>query len=368
MPNIVKFVLVLILFFIKDVYLVTVDSACEYRSETDSRTHLPTYIGDCSGMSLTSFPKFWQQVNFLDVAENKIQTLDSKQTQLSSHSLQTLVLSFNEINHISADFFNRATELQEINLSYNNISSLDVNVFQNQGKLVKLDLSFNNFITLPNEIFGPLHNLANLDLSYNNLGQFLTTTKNLNDILKINKDLSSLTLNGLKLTHIDSTYFDEYKKLTTLSLADNAFDNIPTVPYSTEELDLSGNLITFISAKYLNYHSLKVLSLNRMYTLTDIHHYAFYNLYSLEKLFINDCPNLREFNELAFDVASKNYHLHPKVLSLARNGLTTLNESYEYFFRNMYHIDLRHNPWICDCNILWMQEFKAKLYRSHELR
>lgn len=365
----VCFVLVLTFYFVSEVFSLTENTTCEYRRITDSKTHLPMVIGDCSGMSLTRFPYVWQYVNILDLRENKIQALDSKQTKLKMTSLQILVLSYNDISEISADFFDGTTYLTELDLSYNNITTLESNLFRNLNKLSKLDLSFNNLASLPNGFFGSLHNLEYLDLGYNLLGKFLISSKTMmSDVLKVNKNIRLLKLDGLNLTHIDSTYFDGYKQLIRLSLADNAFENIPSIPYSTEILDLSGNRFTFISGRYLNYHSLKELRLNRMPTLTNIHHYAFYNLNSLQELFINDCPNLKSFSDLAFDWLPKNYQLHPKVLSLARNGLETLNETYEYIFHNMNYIDLRHNPWRCDCNILWLKDFKNKLYKSNEMR
>lgn len=355
--------------YVGDVLLANPNISCEYRRITDSRTHLPIYIGDCSGLSLTIFPEVWQKISILDLSENKLQTLDRSKIKLNSTTLQTLILSYNDISNISSDFFIKSTELTELDLSYNNIQTLHPQIFQNLKKLVKLDISFNYLKSLPNGLFRNQMYLTHLDLSYNPLGEFLTSSKTtMAQILQVNKNITNLKLDGLNLTFIDSTYFDEYKNLVSLSLADNAFENIPSIPYSIEILDLSGNRITFISARYLNYHSLKQLSLNRMANLKEIHHYAFYNLYSLEKLYINDCPNLKTFSELAFDFAPKNYRLHPKVLSLTGNGLQTLNETYQYFFREMFHIDLRYNPWRCDCDILWLKNFKMQLYKSYEIR
>lgn len=364
----VKIVTVFLFVFVRYVLSVNTNSSCEYRRITDSKTHLPLYIGDCSGLSLTKFPNVWQKINILDLAENKLQKLDTSETNLNSATLKILILSYNEISEISSDFFNQSTKLTELDLSYNNIKILQSKIFQNLEKLSKLDLSFNNLMSLPSEIFNHQIYLKHLDLSYNPLGNFLTSNTTMRNVLQLNKDITDLKLDGLNLTHIGSKYFYEFKKLISLSLADNAFENIPNIPYSTEILDLSGNRFTSITASYLNYPSLKQLSLNRMRTLTAIHHYAFYNLYSLEKLYINDCANLKIFSELSFDFAPKNYRLHPKVLSLSGNGLQTLNETYEYFFRQMFHIDLRYNPWRCDCDIFWLKDFKMQLYKSHEMR
>lgn len=364
-----RFVLLEILFLVSDVLSKELNSTCDCEITTYTRRNLPVYVRVCSGLSIVQFPTVCDDSNILDLSDNNIQTLDSKQVKLKSHSLQILILSSNEISHISKDFLAGVTSLTELDLSNNLLKILDSKTFENLNMLSKLDLSYNSFTILPTGIFNGLHKLESLDLSYNFLGKFLTSSKTiLTDVLQINKNINQLTLNGLNLSNVDSINFESFKKLKTLSIADNAFAYIPTIPSSVEFLDMSGNNLTFVSVKYLNYHSLKELRLNRMPSLTDIHHYAFYNLYSLENLQINHCPNLKEFNELAFDLASKNFHLHPKQMSLASNGLKSLNESYKYFFQNMNHIDLRHNPWMCDCNIIWLKEFNSKLYKSHELR
>lgn len=345
--------------------------SCDCKQLTDEITHLPVFLANCRSRAVEYVPtQVEEDINYLDLAENEIQILGPETRKLSSNNLNVLILRYNKITKIINGFFDSIPNLVEIDLSSNLITEIeDSNLFKNLNKLTKLNLSFNRIKSLPDGIFSPLNSLRFLDISFNYLGEFLTQSKSaLTSKLKANVNLLHLNMNGLNISQLHNAFFDEFKEMKSLSLTDNNLDMIPTVPYSLEKLDLSGNMLTSISAKYLNYHSLQVLKLNRMSTLTDIHHYAFYNLYALEKLIITDCPNLKQFSELAFDVASKNNHLHPTRLSLARNGLESLNESYKYFFRNMEHVDLRNNPWNCDCDIIWLQEFESVLFKPHEIR
>ncbi|XP_018569441.1 toll-like receptor 3 [Anoplophora glabripennis] len=344
---------------------------CMCKQKTDEKTHFPVVIADCSGLNIDSFPaKVDQDINYLYLSVNNIEELDPKLQKVVSNDLEILDLSHNKIRSINDEFFLNIYNLRELDLSHNQITSLgDDSIFQNLNNLEKLDLSFNELKTLPNLVFMKLSKLRSLDLGYNYLGEFLTGSKDvLTETLGLNVNITSLSLNGLNISDFHNIYFEEFKGITHLSLANNALDNIPSLPYSVEYLDLSGNNFTFVSARYLNYHSLKELLLNRMPTLKEIHHYAFYNLFALEKLSITDCPNLKTFSELAFDVAPKNERLHPKYLSLARNSLLRLNESYKYFFRTMDQVDLTQNHWRCDCDILWLREFEHILYKPHEIR
>uniref|UniRef100_A0A6P7H794 Platelet glycoprotein V-like n=1 Tax=Diabrotica virgifera virgifera TaxID=50390 RepID=A0A6P7H794_DIAVI len=372
----VKEVLVLFLFATLDIVSGEIctnssESGCDCRQFTNPKTHLPTYYADCRSRSLQDVPGNIEHIiHILDLSINNIQTLDPKKYSLSSENLEELSLSYNNITFIDVSFFQNLRKLKRLDLSNNFITSLDnAGVFQNLVHLVKLDLSFNNLKSLPDSIFNPLNKLTHLDLSYNYLNKFLTQSKEvLADKLGVTSNLTHLRLDGLALKELPAGYFDNLTALKGLSLADNEFELIPTVPYTLEHLDLSGNQFTFISAKYLNYHSLKSLKLNRMASLTDIHHYAFYNLFALEKLIINDCPNLHQFSELAFDVLSKDVDHHLKILSLARNGLRSLNETYKYLFVKMDHVDLSHNHWECDCDILWLQHFALEFYKPQEIR
>lgn len=344
---------------------------CDCKEYTNIQTHLPTFFADCSSRFLTELPEnINEDLNVIDFSINAIETLDPNKRLLDSEDLEELIFGYNNITHVDVDFFQNLPNLKKLDLSNNFIDSFENPViFEKVPHLVRLDISFNNFKSLPDFIFNPLVKLTHLDISYNFMGAYLTQSKTvLREMLCLTPNLTHLHMNGLGIRELPAGYFDGFDNLKELSLADNEFTLIPTVPYSVEQLDLSGNKLSFVSANYLNYHSLKVLKLNRMPTLTTIPHYAFYNLFALEKLFINDCPNLKEFSELAFDVVSKDIDHHIKVLSLARNGLNSLNETYKYLFRKMEHVDLTHNPWVCDCDILWLQNFALEFYRSHEIR
>ncbi|CAG9769427.1 unnamed protein product [Ceutorhynchus assimilis] len=346
------------------------DKKCLCKRLTNQATNLPTSLANCNGLSINEFPKLYQfpdDLTVLDLSMNNIQFLNFSS---NNDILQKLILSFNSINVIEEHFFQSLPELAWLDLSHNNISSFDnVNIFLEQKRLVYLDLSYNNFKELPSAVFEPIPLLRVLDLSYNPLGKFLTNSKDvLNMQLGLSTNITHFKLNNVGLSDLHPDYFGQYQGLKHLEFQDNNLQFIPTVPYSVEYLDFSGNNLTFISARYLNYHSLKILRLSRMPTLVSIHHYAFYNLPSLESLIITDCPNIKEFTDLAFGLASKTMEIHPKRLILARNGLAKLNSTYKHMFRRMEHIDLRHNPWDCNCALLWMQEFNAELFKGNEIR
>lgn len=352
------------------------DNKCLCKKFTIEHTNLPAIAANCNWLSLSKFPDLSQSpedLTILDLSMNNIQILQASPAT-SSKTIQKLILSNNEIIDVTTNFFNGMPALNWLDLSHNNLTSLsnddeDGDVFLQLKNLVFLDLSYNNFIELPGAIFEPLPILQLLDLSYNPLGEFLTgSTDVLSRALGISRNISHLRIRNVGINDLHPDFFGPYQNLKHLELQDNNFKYIPTVPYSVEYLDFSGNNLSFVSASYLNYHSLKVLRLSRMPSLTSIHHYAFYNLQSLETLILTDCPNVREFTDLAFGMASKTMDIHPTTLILARNGITSLNSTYAHMFRRMQHIDLRHNPWNCDCNILWLQEFGAELFKGREIR
>ncbi|XP_066262655.1 chondroadherin-like [Euwallacea similis] len=352
------------------------ENKCLCKKFTDTETNLPTSLANCNGLAIDKFPdfsQFPQDLTALDLSMNNIQMLEVA-GETSSATLRNLSLSYNVINDITEDFFKGFESLISLDLSHNDLKSLsgsfDGNIFSTLDKLVYLDLSYNEIAKLPSAIFYPLPVLDSLSLSYNPLGEFLMQAKDtLTQVLGVSTNLTQLRLNNVGLSDkLHPDFFTPYKNLTHLELQDNDFEYIPSLPYSLEFLDFSGNKLSFVSARYLQYHSLKVLRISRMPSLNSIHHYAFYNLLALESLILTDCPNVQEFSELAFGLASKSMETHLTSLVLARNGITNLNSTYGHMFKNMRHIDLRHNTWACGCKTLWLQEFEAEMFKSRDLR
>mgnify|MGYP005983854733 FL=1 len=329
---------------------------------------------DCSRIHLQSVPSQDQltaDLNLLDLSHNEIQELDENKNKLSSRTLQTLILSYNEISSISDKFFSEIPDLRKLILSHNKITTLDNRaLFENCQKLTYLDLSFNHINTIQIDVFLPLVQLQFIDLSYNDnaLGEWLTQNSDfLTHKLGLSLNISTIKLDNLNLTDLGNLYFVNYTNLKHLSLADNHFQEVPRVPYSVEYLDLSGSDISVLEVKQLSYHSLKTLRLDRMKKLENIHPYAFYNLEALEELSIRNCNNLKEFNELVFGAMFKNMVSKLKRLSLSGNALQHLNITYKYLFRTLDLVDLTDNPWTCDCDLLWLQEVD-NLYKSDKIK
>lgn len=328
-------------------------------------------IADCASINLEHFSdvsQFVENINFLDISRNKIEKLQTED-RISRVELETFIISYNAITDIGAGFFDNLVNLQELDLSHNNLSALSM-LFQQNKNLKILNLSFNNILSVQDNFFTFLTNLRELDISYNspNLGTLLSSTPQfLHDKLNITSSLQQLRMDKIGLGELHIAYFNSFNNLTHLSLADNHLTSIPVVPYTLQYLDLSGSAFVQLQGKNLSYHSLKVLKLKRLHSLTSIHHYAFYNLQALEELYISECRNLKEFNELVFGALNKNTILPLKKLSIARNGLKRLNHTFKFLIKQLDFIDLTGNPWFCDCDLLWFQEID-NFYKGDSIR
>lgn len=348
------------------------DTTCRCYYKKEPYSEFPIYIADCIRMNFLEFPEDEELPNVqeLDLSHNIITVLDTEKKNYKSKMLQILQLSYNSLTVIQQDFFATMPNLLHLDISHNNIASFpNANVFRGLSNLITLNLSSNGLSTLPDEIFLSVPNLKELDLSRNYLGALLMDLPQLvPSKLNLNPHIRILKLDGLGINHFKSEFFDKTEQLKYLSLSDNPMEEVPRVPYSLNYLDLSGTNISFLSGGYLNYHSLKVLKLNRLKKLHTIVRYTFIDLYSLEQLEINDASNLKELNEFIFGIPIERALPSLRRLSIARCGLETLNSTFLKLFKHVNTIDLRGNPWKCDCDLVWIGALNKSLIGGDQIR
>ncbi|KAF5305165.1 hypothetical protein FQR65_LT07783 [Abscondita terminalis] len=353
-------------------YFQKTKSTCLCRLITRPVYDFPVLSADCSSLNLIKFPRDENVPNVeeLDLSFNAITNLDSYTNNFESFCLLSVKLSYNRITAISQDYFKNIPNLKELDLSHNDIPSfVNSNIFRGLTNLTILNLSFNSLSTVPADIFKPLVKLKELDLRYNYLGAALM---NADDFFKttlgVSRSIEILKIDGLGITQLNYTYFARASKLTYLSVSDNPLKEIPKLPYAINYLDVSGTHLTTISAKYLDYHSLKVLKLNKLKKLERIEHYAFYNLMALEELHLSESKGLNELNDLVFGAITNDTKWNLKKMYLSSCGIKKLNATFLNLFKTLEHLDLQNNPWDCSCDMMWLQKLNGSLYKGHNLR
>lgn len=304
----------------------------------------------------------------LDVSYNQIEKLEFDDPKYEGRLIRVFRAAFNSISALPKQFLNALPHLTTLDLSHNQITQLEADAFASVGSLHTLDLSFNSIQTLPDAVFAHARDLRYLDLSYNDIGQQLQRYTSLNSSgLGFNENMQTVRLNAINLTEVPNAYF-ENMSLVSVALADNAIVDVPLLPTTLIELDLSGNHFVSIAPRHLIYTQLKSLKLNRMNNLENIENYAFYNLISLEVLEIEHCPLLKTFNDMAFGVINGYDEYNLTRISLNGNSLRKLNETYFHMFNKIEQVDLSSNPWICDCNVIWFKWVKPKLINQRSMR
>ncbi|XP_060534184.1 leucine-rich repeat-containing protein 15 [Cylas formicarius] len=218
--------------------------------------------------------------------------------------LATIDLSFNFVKFIQANNFARSPNLVLLNLSTNALTSLSDKAFQALTQVQTIDLSYNKLTTVSDKLFSNASSLLRLNLSFNYI-----------------KSLDTVTSSSLKL--LDVSYCEIYD-LNQFSLV--------ALP----------NLISLI------------LSRNFLSTIPD----GFYSP-SLVYLDVSSC-RIKSINNRTFQ---EMYNL--RQINLANNGLTSLDPTY---FPRAYAVNIKDNPWRCDCpNLKRMYEWMAS-YSENKLK
>src|SRR5579872_6663906 len=153
------------------------------------------------------------------IAIHGMPTIDSGYLQLS----RKFITSIEGINLIAASTHQ---PIKRLILSFNYLDQLPDNAFNKLTALEVLDLQYNNIDTLPSTIFSKLTNLKELHLAGNRITQLPVT------LFADNRQLKTLSLDENFLKKLPAGLFNNLRQLETLSLNNNPFD------YTSQPRDL----------------------------------------------------------------------------------------------------------------------------------
>jgi Leucine-rich repeat (LRR) protein len=307
----------------------------------------------------------------VDCTREKLETIPPASEWPSD--IYILDISMNDIKRI--DVMETNEELKYLDLATNLIESIEPNAFEHVNKLYGIDLSHNELVTLPETLLDGLADLQTLNLSYNKIkflpDDFFSKTTYLQELrlahnpLKIldpelfehSGQLKVLDLSGIEAFSLKEGLFHMLFELIELDLSDNYLMMVPTNSLRSarklEILKLSGNPIRiFDEHSFVRLSTLKELYLNNMNELIEIKEKTFSYLYYLRKISINNNPHLSYIDKNAFHGIFNRSWIAIKEADFRANRLLALSE-HTLPFCNITTLDLRENPWTCDCHLLW---------------
>ncbi|XP_033727712.1 leucine-rich repeat-containing protein 4B-like isoform X2 [Pecten maximus] len=264
-------------------------------------------------------------------------------------------LSFNNIPNFDKTNLAGPVALRVLNLNHNNIQQIPNDAFSNQTSLTELHMSMNKVTLIPSNAFRGLRSLEHIDLSYN------------------------------KLTTISGTVFQNCPALTTVILRGNRLDTV--APYLFQglhhlhTLNLQRNFLVSIGQDALVGTNLTFLDLSRnrlhdvrstMAVLKNISGENVEVFLTANRLNMNYGPGI--FSGVTLKLLDLQYNgismfpqdafttNHIGNLKLGHNNLTSLPSNMEAYLTSVKpNVTLDHNPWQCDCGLLWFSRFLHQL-------
>lgn len=293
-----------------------------------------------------------------------------------------LNLSDNQIKRLST--IDPMPNLSKLILRSNQISHIEPEVFQNAPNLKVLDLGNNNLTSLPENLFKPLEHLENLNLDHCGITTFQDNTFEHNPHLKVLdirdnplyvlessffqhfRELEYLNLMDCKLTKIEWKHDANLMNLKAMNLSMNQLEWLPEFKYAPniEELVLDNNYFGAFNKDSFNYLTkLKNLEISNNEQLIDIEELTFAQQTNLRRLIITNNPHLFMISKHAFYGQNDVKHFSLKELRLTRNGLHYLSEDLlANHWDQLEVLDLKGNPWNCDCHLKWLQKYNQTKY------
>ncbi|XP_059622322.1 leucine-rich repeat-containing protein 15-like [Phlebotomus argentipes] len=287
--------------------------------------------------------------------------------------IQELDFSHNEINTIEKRAFKELRNLVYLDLSNNrlDINSINPDVFEGHydpdeyeplNKLRTLKLDNNNIHALKSENFEHLPHLRSLSLAGN---PFQVIDSQSEMAITSIRYLEFLDLSRMELSGIPPHLLHTPRALKTLNITDNLLTQIPDAlvfAKNLENLYLDNNLIPSLGTnrtKFALMPNLQFLSLSSMPLLERVEAGAFSGLTGLKTLRMSENPKLYFIHG---DAMSRQGAEDPSReewpdlthLYLHNNNLTTIDMMMLANWEHLEVLDIRHNPWLCDCSNQWM--------------
>ncbi|XP_049840791.1 leucine-rich repeat-containing protein 15-like [Schistocerca gregaria] len=276
-------------------------------------------------------------------------------------ALRVLDLSHNRIEEIDPAAFEQLQNLTELDLSNNELVTAALKPIVFQGlyampeymplkSLRRLSLANNVLHALDSDVFDHIEKLEVLDLRGNKFSIISQVTA---DAIGSLFHLKSLDLSFCDIEALPETFLHPPKDLQQLWLAGNRFTKLPDElknSHNLSLLDLSQNPIPEISKAQpfpASLESLTTLVMTYMPLLRAVDGSAMANLTGLRELQLHHNPRLSELRgELPYSL---------RKIWLNDNNLSRLDGAQELGRSNMLKlVDIRYNPWVCDCDTQWM--------------
>lgn len=331
---------------------------------------------NCNNKSLTQWftDDEWNTITNGDVQFITIRIEHNNLTNIpmfKPSAVKNLYLSHNQINKIENAAFHNLLNLTILDLSYNNITSktLRAEVFQGNyntenyqplPNVIQLNLGHNALHTLDSSAFEHLPKLEILNLGSN---QFHVIDHSTEVAIGELVNLKTLDLSYMELKDLPDNLLHAPRDLETLILTGNLLDEVPDGidrAINLKSLTLDENLISVVEGKcaFPKFPKLEYLSLSYCNDLVKIGPGAFSELPNLKKLQMSDNPKLSHIDTKAFAKQTLNPLIfdYPPLdeLNLHNNNLTYLDHDLLERWDKIKTIDLRRNPWNCECENSWL--------------
>ncbi|KAJ6647296.1 Leucine-rich repeat neuronal protein 1 [Pseudolycoriella hygida] len=332
---------------------------------------------DCQDLEIDKMftEKEFVALNSSKVPQDIFRLNNNRLTEIPSFpvlSIKVLNLHRNHINKIENLAFYNLTLLEELDLSSNSLTTsalipevfaghFSPSTYQPLENLKVLRLSHNDIHSLHDDLFEHMPVLEVLSLDYNPI----MTIDHLTAIaISSISNLKFLDMSYMELKEIPTSLFNYPRDLQTLNLTGNLLTKIPDALDYTPNLEtlyLDENDIQWIGADdgvFPALKKLKLLSLSYT-TLKSIGEGAFSKLTALTTLMVTNNHHLSVIHENALsrkgEEDPRRLEYPPlKNLYLHNNNLTTLHSNMFPSYTTLDIVDIRFNPWICDCENQWI--------------